>query len=66
MNSLRAIQKDTQEFGENFRVLMKHITNAKTKADEVSVDFNRLSGKIDSVQQVSGESASSSLPLMDS
>lgn len=52
MTQLQAIQKDSEEFEENFRVLLKHVTNAKSKADEVSHDFNRLSGKIDSIQQL--------------
>lgn len=55
MQALRGIQKDTQEFGENLRVLVKHVANAKSKADEVSTDFDRLSTKIDTVQQIERE-----------
>lgn len=61
LNSIQAIQKDTQEFGENFRVMLKHLTNAKSKADEVTTDFDRLANKISSVQQVSGKTSESLL-----
>ena len=55
LKSLKAIQKDTLEFGENFGVLLRHVTNAKSKGDEVAGNFDRLSAKIDSVQQIEEE-----------
>lgn len=52
LQSLKGIKGETERFGEEFRVLVKHITNAKTMADSASSSFAQLSGKIDSVQAV--------------
>lgn len=61
LSALKAIQKDTEKFGEDFRVLVKHITNAKSMADSASISFNQLTGKIGSVQSLTPPAENSPL-----
>jgi len=59
MRSLRSIQQDTKKFGEEFRVMVSHLNNAKTKADSAQNAFSQLSNKIETVQAI-GETAETS------
>jgi len=52
MRSLRSIQQDTKKFGEEFRVMVSHLNNAKTKADSAQNAFSQLSNKIETVQAI--------------
>ncbi len=58
LRSLRSIQQDTKKFGEEFRVLVSHLNNAKTKADSAQNAFSQLSNKIETVQTL-GEAVES-------
>jgi DNA recombination protein RmuC len=49
VESLRAVQKETQVFGDELQVLSRHVTNAKNASDRVANKFERLSGKLDNV-----------------
>ncbi|MEA2020198.1 MAG: DNA recombination protein RmuC [Patescibacteria group bacterium] len=50
--SLRAIQDSTSRFGDDLRVLLKHVRDAQNKAADVQLGFDRLQGKIDRVQHL--------------
>lgn len=50
LNALKGIQQDATRFGEDFRILVKHITNAKSMADTASSSFTQLTSKIESAQ----------------
>jgi len=50
LNSLKAIRIEAGKFGDDLRLTVKHITNAKNAADDASSSFSRLEGKISSVQ----------------
>ena len=63
LNSLKAIKNDSEKFGDDLSLLVKHITHAKSTADAASMNFMRLSGKIDAVQQVESPSEAETLPL---
>lgn len=52
LDSLRAIERETRHFGEDLGVLIKHVTNAKSKADEVGSGFTQLQGKIQLVKRL--------------
>ncbi len=58
LNSLKAIRIEAGKFGDDLRLTVKHITNAKNAADEASSSFSRLEGKISSVQLSSPEQKS--------
>lgn len=58
LNSLKAIRNDSEKFGEDLRVLVKHVTEAKVRADQAATSFLSLSTKIDSAQSISGEEPS--------
>lgn len=53
MRSLRAIEQDTNRFGEDFRVMMTHLNNAKTKADAAQTSFGQLANKIENMHALS-------------
>jgi DNA recombination protein RmuC len=46
---IRGIQKDAGKFGDSLRVLNKHIGNAKTAAERVGVEYDKLEGKIERI-----------------
>lgn len=46
---IRGIQKDAGKFGESLGVLNKHITNAKSAAERVSSEYDKLEGKIERI-----------------
>jgi len=50
LSSLKAIRIEAGKFGEDLRLTVKHVTNAKNAADEASSSFSRLEGKISSIQ----------------
>lgn len=50
LNSLKSIRIEAGKFGDDLRLTVKHITNAKNAADDASSSFSRLEGKISSVQ----------------
>ena len=52
LNALKAVEVDTEKFGEDFRVLVKHITNAKNMADSAGSSFNQLQSRISSVRSL--------------
>ena len=49
LKALRAIQQESNKFGDGVRVLGKHITNAKNTMDQVQNDYVSLAGKIERV-----------------
>lgn len=53
LNSLKSIRIEANKFGDDLRLTVKHITNAKNAADDASSSFSRLEGKISTIQ-VSG------------
>lgn len=63
LNSLKAIKGDSGKFGEDLRLLVKHVTHAKSTADAVANSFMRLESKIDAVQQVETPGEPPGLPL---
>lgn len=63
LNSLKAIKADSERFSDDLRLLVKHITHAKSTADAASMSFMQLSGKIDAVQEVETSVGTEELPL---
>jgi len=55
LNGLKAIRIEAGKFGDDLRLTVKHITNAKNAADESSSSFSKLEGKISSIQLSSPE-----------
>lgn len=55
LSTLKAIRIEADKFGEDLRLTVKHITNAKNAADETSSSFSKLEGKIASIQLSSPE-----------
>jgi len=55
---IAGVKQESLKFGENLGVLNRHITNAKTRMDEVSGNYTKLEMKIDRVGEYSD-----SLPL---
>lgn len=47
LKNLRDIQKSTNEFGDHFGVLSKHITNAYSNINNLSQEFSQIQSKID-------------------
>ncbi len=62
---LKTVQKDTGKFGEELQVLGRHVTNAKNASDRVSGKFERLAGKLDSVNQLEEHAKSSTAKRAD-
>lgn len=60
--AIRSIQIESNKFGEDIRVLGKHLSNAKNVMDNVQLDFSRLSQKIDTVTQIEGRVTQTELP----
>jgi len=60
--ALRAIRGEAEKFGEDLRLLVSHITNAKNRAGDVESSFERLLGKLSGVERIEGESTPQ-LPL---
>lgn len=52
LDSLKAIEGDTTRFADEFRVLLKHIGNAKNMADSADSSFRQLQSRIESVRSV--------------
>lgn len=52
LKALRAIQQESNKFGDNVRVLGKHVTNAKNTMDQVQNDYVSLAGKIERVTMI--------------
>ena|SRR5687767_15099462 len=57
MAYLKGIQGDARRFGEDLSLVDKHLTNAKRASDTAVTSYEKLSGKIDSANQLSGETA---------
>ncbi len=60
--SLRAIQDSTNSFGDDLRVLIKHVKDAQSKATDVQLGFDRLQGKIERVQHLESGQKDEELP----
>jgi DNA recombination protein RmuC len=52
LDSLKAIEGDTNRFADEFRVLIKHVSNAKNMADSADSRFRQLQSRIESVRSV--------------
>lgn len=52
---LRALKGDATRFGEDLRLLAKHVTHAKAAADSAQNSFARLEGKINDAQLTEGK-----------
>ncbi len=63
LDALKAIETDTKNFGEDFRVLLKHLTNAKNMADSAGSSFNQLQSRISSVRSLQAPKEPPQLPL---
>jgi len=63
LDALKAIETDTKSFGEDFRVLVKHITNAKNMADSAGSSFGQLQARISSVRSLQEPKETPQLPL---
>jgi len=63
LDALKAIEADTKNFGEDFRVLLKHLTNAKNMADSAGSSFNQLQSRISSVRSLQTPKEPPQLPL---
>lgn len=55
--NLRAIRADATRFGEDLRLLTKHVGHAKSAADQATSSFSELSGKIAATQLPSGRTS---------
>lgn len=53
--AIRGIQKDAERFGDSLGTLNSHITHAKSAFDKTEIAFEKLSGKIDRIDEL-GES----------
>lgn len=53
LSQLRAIQKDSTNFGDKLNLLGKHITNAYNNMNAVTADFNTLQAKINQTNSLS-------------
>lgn len=65
LDALKAIETDTKNFGEDFRILIKHVTNAKNTADSAGSSFNQLQSRISSVRSFQEPKEPPQLPLED-
>jgi DNA recombination protein RmuC len=63
LNSLKAVEADTERFGEDFRILLKHVTNAKNMADSADSRFRQLQTRVESVRGLPGVEEPPQLPL---
>ena len=52
---LKSIQHDSVKFGDQLGVLSRHVTNAKNAMDSVNSDFTKLSGKMENIKLLKGE-----------
>lgn len=52
LRTLSSIQHESKKFGENLGVLHGHITRTKNAMDEVSNQYSKLSGRIDSARML--------------
>ncbi len=62
LNALKGIRQDAGRFGDDFRVLVKHISNAKNMADSASSSFSQLTSKIDVAESLSAPEEPEILP----
>jgi DNA recombination protein RmuC len=53
LSQLRAIQKDSVQFGDKLTLLSKHLTNAYNNMNVVTADFNSLQSKINQTNSLS-------------
>jgi DNA recombination protein RmuC len=65
MSSLKAIEKDTQRFGEEFRVMLGHLNNAKTKADSAQTSFVQLANRIENIHALGESVVEEIVPQLD-
>ena len=66
LSSLRSLRDQSAKFGEDLRIMVKHVTDAKNKAGDVELSFDRLAGKLDQVQRLeSPQNPPSESPLLD-
>ena len=63
LDALKAIETDTKNFGEDFRILVKHLTNAKNMADSAGSSFGQLKSRISSVRSLYEPKEPPQLPL---
>lgn len=50
LEMMRAIQNDSEKFGESLRVMSGHMNNAKNTLDKVNNEYAKLSSRIDDVR----------------
>ncbi len=55
MNYLRSIQGDARKFGTDLGLVSRHLTNAKSAVDVAANSYAKLSGKIESANQLTGQ-----------
>jgi len=53
LNTIRSLSHDSEKFGEGLRVMVKHVTNAKNSADDVTNSFNQLQQRLQSLNSIS-------------
>ncbi|MBM4402141.1 MAG: DNA recombination protein RmuC [Candidatus Cloacimonetes bacterium] len=63
LNAIKGIRQDAGRFSEDFRVLVKHISNAKNMADTASSSFSQLTSKIESAESLGAPLESETLSL---
>lgn len=63
LNALKAVEGDTRRFGGDFRILLKHVGNAKSMADSADSRFRQLQTRIESVRSLPGNEDPPQLPL---
>lgn len=66
MDHLKSIQGDSRKFGSDLSLVNRHVTNAKRAADDAVVSYEKLSGKIDSANRLTGETARGAEALEES
>jgi len=52
LSMIAGVKTESLRFGENIGILARHVTNAKTKMDEVGAGFQKLEGKIERVSEL--------------
>jgi len=52
LNTIRSLSHDSEKFGEGLRVMVKHVTNAKNSADDVTNSFNQLQQRLQSLNSI--------------
>lgn len=52
LSGIKAIEQESNKFGDELGVLLRHITNAKSSSERVDSRFQQLASKIDNVQML--------------